>query len=251
MPDGVLFLKAIASTAGVSALFVLALGWLRRPVSATKLNSGCIVAVGLGLVLGYFVLQIIPRWPPTNGLDRYLTIIIPAVVGIEIVAGLPGVSRWFVWLLRLGLSAVTGRILLYGSVYVAARGSAWTSLQAWMSLGSSAILLVLVWSLLLRLADRSPGVSIPLAIAEATLCSGGVIMLAGYLTGGKAALPLAAALAGVGGASYLLAPRVRRCTGQSVLVWWDCLASCSWDVFSATYRPEERWPCFSLLSHAG
>jgi len=207
MPDGALFLKAIAAAAGVSALFVLALGWLRRPVSATKLNLGCIVAVSLGLVLGYFVLQIIPRWPPANGLDRCLTMIIPAVVGIELVAGMPGVSRWFVWLLRLGLAAVAGRILLYGSVYVAARSSEWTSLQAWISLGSSAILLVLVWSFLLWLANRSPGVSIPLAIAEASLCSGGVIMLAGYLTGGKAALPLAAALAGAGGASYLFTTR--------------------------------------------
>lgn len=207
MPDGASFLKAIAAAAGVSASFVLALGWLRRPLSATNLNLACIAGVASGLLTGYFVLQVHPKWPPANGLDRYLAIIIPAVVGIELLAGLPGVSRWFAWLLRLGFAAVAGRILLYGSVYVAARGSEWTSLQEGISLGSSAILLVLVWSLLLRLADRSPSVSIPLAIAEASLFSGGVIMLAGYLTGGKAALPLAAALAGVGGASYLIATR--------------------------------------------
>ena len=40
-------------------------------------------------------------------------------------------------------TATTGRILLYGSIYVTAVGGEWTALQAWLSLGGSAILLVL------------------------------------------------------------------------------------------------------------
>jgi hypothetical protein len=196
MPDAVLFLKAMGTAAGVSALFVLALGWMRRPASEKRLNLARIAAMGLGLLLGHLVLQIRPNWPPANGLDRLLTIIVPAVIGIELLAGFASVPRWLVWLFRLSLSAATGRILLYGSIYVTAVGGEWTVLQAWLSLGGSAILLVLVWSLLLRLADRAPGISIPTAIAEASLCSGVTIMLAGYLTGGAAALPLAAALVG-------------------------------------------------------
>ncbi len=207
MPDGVLFLKGMAAAAGASALFVLALGWIRGPAGATRLNLAAIVAVCLGLVLGWAVLEIRPRWPPTNALDRYLAIIVPAVVGIEMLGGLPGVPRWLLWTLRLSLSAAAGRILLHGSVYVAPQGGEWTALQAWISLGSSALLLAVVWYLLLRLADRTPGVSIPLAIAETSLFSGVAIMLAGYLTGGKTAMALAAALAGAAGALFVVAAR--------------------------------------------
>ena len=206
MPDAVLFLKAMGTAAGVSALFVLALGWMRRPASATRLNLTIVSAVALGLLFGHLVLQVRPKWPPANGLDRLLTIILPAVVGIELLAGFASVPRRLVWSLRLSLSAATGRVLLYGSVYVAARGE-WTVLQTWLSLGSCAILLVLVWSLLVRLADRAPGESIPLALAQASLCSGVTMMLAGYLTGGAAALPLAAALVGVAVAASLVTTR--------------------------------------------
>lgn len=207
MPDGVLFLKAMGAAAGASALFVLALGWMRRPVSATRLNLACVVAVRLGFVLGCFVLEIRTKWPPANGLDRFLAIIVPAAVAIGLLAGLPSVPRWLVWGLRLGLAAAAGRILLYGSIYVTAVGGVWTTLQAWLWLGGSAFLLILVWSLLLRLAVRAPGASISIAIAEAILCSGVTIMLAGYLTGGKSALPLAAALVGAAVASSLIAAR--------------------------------------------
>jgi hypothetical protein len=207
MPDGVLFLKGMAAAAGASAIFVLALGCIRRPASTTRFNIAAIVAVALGLVAGCFVLEIRPGWPPGNALVRLLTIVIPAIVGIELLGCFSAVPRWLVWGLRLSLAMSIGRILVHNSVYTTSAEGAWAAFQPWIWLGCCATLLVTVWYLLLRLADRSPGASLPLAIAETCVCSGVAIMLAGYLTGGKAALALAAAVTGAAAGAGLAATR--------------------------------------------
>jgi len=207
MPDGVLFVKGLAAGAATAALFHLAIVWFRPPAGVARSNLAAVFALAVGLLVGCAVLRIRTQWPPANGLDRILTIVVPGIVGIELLAGLPGVPRWLAWGFRLSLSASIGRILLHNSVYVAPAGGTWTAMQESIVLGSCATLLVTVWFLFLRLADRSPGASLPLAMAEASLCGGIAIMLAGYLTGGKAALALAAALAGVAGAAWLAATR--------------------------------------------
>jgi hypothetical protein len=207
MPDGALFLKGLGAAASAGALVALALSGIRRPASVTRTSVTGIVAIVLGLLAGCLVLQVRWNWPPGNGLDRWLTIVVPAAAGIELLAGLSGMPRWLASSLRLGLSSAAGRILLYSSVYLAPTGGAWTALQTALCLAFSAALLALMWILLLRLQDRAPGVSLPLALAVTTLCSGIAITLAGYVTGGKAALALAAALAGAAGALHLIAAR--------------------------------------------
>lgn len=204
MPDPVLYAEAVIAAAGASALFVLAFGWVRRPPTAIWVNLACVAGVGLGLVLGCLVLRIRPAWPPANGLDRFLSMILPAAAVIELIGGMPDVPRRLAWLLRMGLAGVSGRILLHRSSYLV---GAWTAIQAALVLGSCAIVLALVWNLLVRLSNRAPGVSILLAIAQASLCGGMAIMMAGYLTGGEATLPLSGALVGAGGASFLLITR--------------------------------------------
>lgn len=52
-----------------------------------------------------------------------------------------------------------------------------------------------VWSLLARLFQRSPGISIPLSLCLPIQCSGMTVMLAGYIKGGAATFPFVATLA--------------------------------------------------------
>ena len=202
MPDPLLFLKAMGAAAIVSAVFVLAMGRLRRRVSATCLNSAwlnstCVLGTGLGLAVGCFVLSLRWAWPPVNGLDRFLTIVVPAVLGIELLAGFQSVPRRAAWFLRMSLAAAVPRILLHGSVYLKhLNGSSndWTPWQAGIALAMSAALLAGLWGLLSWLTHRSPGVSIPLALGLTIQCAGLTVMMAGYIKGGAAAFPLAATL---------------------------------------------------------
>ncbi|MDB5384605.1 MAG: hypothetical protein JWM11_251, partial [Planctomycetaceae bacterium] len=60
------------------------------------------------------------------------------------------------------------------------------------------------WYLLSWLSRRSPGARIPLGISLAIQSAGIVIMLAGYVTGGAAAIPLVAAVVGATLATTLL-----------------------------------------------
>jgi len=130
------------------------------------------------------------------------TLVLPAVVTIELIAALPIVPRWAVWLLRLILALATPRILLHGSVYLQDPG--WPALAL---LAACATALAGVWSLLLWLSRRAPGLSIPLTISLATLSAGVTVMMAGYLKGAAAALPLAATLAATAGVSPLVVKR--------------------------------------------
>ena len=192
MPDPLLYLKAIGIAAIVSALFVLAMVSVRKSSGAKWLNSACVLGMSLGLALGYYVLALQLAWPPVNGLDRFLTIVVPTALLIELMAGFQRVPCWVAWFLRLSLAAAIPRILLHGSVYLS--GDEWTMLQAGTALVVCAGLLVGVWGLLSWLSQRSPGVSIPLALVLAIQTAGLTVMMAGYIKGGAAALPLAATI---------------------------------------------------------
>lgn len=207
MPDPLVCLEAVVAAAGASAIIVLALGWPWRRASPTRLNAACILGIGVGLVLGYGVLQFRFAWPPTGGLDRLLMVVLPAAIGLELVAGIPGLPRGVAGVLRISLAAAIGRILLHGSVYLAGGAKQWGTWQAIAALVLCAALLVLVWNLLMLLNRRAPGVSIPLALSQTMLCGGLAVMLAGYVRGGMAALPPAAAVAGAAVASAAISQR--------------------------------------------
>lgn len=209
MPEPSLYLQAMGAAAIVSALCVLVLAGVRRPASAARLNSACVLAIGLGLAVGYHGLSWRWTWPPVHGLDRFLTIVIPAVLGIELLAGFQSVPRWVAGCLRVGLAATTPAILLHGSVYLSGSGSDWTIWQAGAGMAVCGAMLAGLWGLLGRLFARSPGVSIPLALCLATQCAGLTVMMAGYIKGGAAAFPLAAALLATALGARLTAPRCR------------------------------------------
>lgn len=196
MPDPVLYLQAMSAALGASAIIALALGWTRSPASATRLNMACTLAFCVGLIVGCLVLRMRPVWPPTNGLGRWLLIVLPAVCSLELLANLRLIPRRAVWLLRGMLSLAIGRILLHDSVYLGGQNSEWTATEAVIVLCMCSVLLAAEWGLLVTLSQRTPGISLPLALAMSIQCSGIAVMLAGYVSGGAAAIPIAAAIAG-------------------------------------------------------
>src|SRR5438270_569729 len=119
MPDAVLFLKAMAAAAGASAIVVLAFGLFQRPASASRINLAAVLGIGVGLILGFYVLELQPDWPPAGGLDRFLTIIFPAA--LPLAAALAGVALAAVPLAaRPGMEGALGIgvIGLFGLLFV-------------------------------------------------------------------------------------------------------------------------------------
>ena len=191
MPESLLYWKATAAAAIVSAFFVLAIAIVAaRRMNTTWLNSICVLGIGLGLSVGYYLLSLNLTWPPMSGLDRLLLIVIPTALGIELIASFQLMPNWFAWLLRACFAATISRILLHGSVYL----TDWSWSQAGIVLTVSCVLLLGVWGLLCSLSERSPGVSIPLVLCLTIPCAGATVMMAGYIKGGAAAFPLSAAL---------------------------------------------------------
>lgn len=196
MPDPRLYVIALAAACGSSALVVLARGCLRRPASDARTSAAEVLAVGVGLAVGFYLLRLWPAWPPTTALGRMVAVVLPAVIGVELLAVTPRVPMWLAWLSRSTLALATGRVLLHGSVYLNGRHSPWTAWQASLALLAAGGLLLGVWSLIAWLQARSPSAGTPLALAQTHLAAGLCVMLAGYVSGGEAALPFAAALAG-------------------------------------------------------
>ncbi|TWU26269.1 hypothetical protein Pla52o_01220 [Novipirellula galeiformis] len=205
MPEPLLYCKAMGAAAIVSALIVLAIASLRR-VPATWLNGVCVAAVGAGLASGFTVLSLRFVWPPLSGLDRLLTIILPATLAIEWVAGHRRLPRWGAWAMRLSIAAAAPRVLLHGSVYLS-ESSEWTGWQTHTILLLLGVLLCVVWGLLSQLSTRAAGVSIPLALAMTIQSAGVTVMVAGYIKGGAAAIPLASSLVATSIAAAWIAKR--------------------------------------------
>ncbi len=204
MPDPLLYLQTSLLVASASALVVLALAWRGTPASAMLINGACLAGILCGQAVGCYWLPLLVSWPPASSLDRYLLIVLPAALGIELIAAVPMVPKWGALFMRCLLAACLGRVLLHGSVHLAE----WTLPQTIATLSICALLPMLVWWGLLRLNERSPGISLPLAITLAIQGAGIAIMLAGYLKGGAAAMIGAAALLGAGLGGARVARRV-------------------------------------------
>jgi hypothetical protein len=196
MPEPLLYLKASGAAAIVSAIFMLMMTTVRRRPGIAWIHSACVMGIGLGLAVGYYVLSLQVAIPPMNGLDRLLVIVVPAALGIEWIAGLQSVPPWVAWSLRISLAATMPRILLHGSVYLSGT-SQWTEWWAGAVLAGCGALLAALWSLLFWLSRRSPGASIPLALSLTIQCAGLTVMMAGYIKGGAAAFPIVATLVAV------------------------------------------------------
>ncbi len=209
MPDPYLHLQAMSTAAIAAFLMVAVAGWWYRSVADVKLHKSVIVAFALGFALGASCLRLQPNWPPTSALDRFMTLVLPFAIASELLAGNSRVPRWFVWSWRLVLSAVVVRILLHGSVYLTGTRDAWPLWQVGTTWVVCSGLLLATWGALEWLSQRPAAASLPISLALAIQCAGWVVMLAGYIKGGSACFPFAAALVGAIAATPLIRPGVR------------------------------------------
>jgi len=161
MPDLLLYLHAVVVVVSASALAVLALGWRSRSPSQMLVSSICVAGLAIGHVAGCFWLRFSVSWPPSSALDRYLVVLLPAAIVVELIAAFPKFPPWGAHTLRLVLAASMARVLLHHSIYF----DEWTAWQAPIAMAICAALSVGVWVLLARLTERSPGVSLPLVLA--------------------------------------------------------------------------------------
>src|SRR4051794_17292706 len=104
MPDPLLYVAAQGTATVASAVFLLAIGPLGKPVSIVRFQAVAVVGIAGGLGAGYYVLRLHVAWPPLNGLDRFLTIVLPAALGMELAATIPRVPRSLAWLMRFTLA---------------------------------------------------------------------------------------------------------------------------------------------------
>jgi hypothetical protein len=173
------------------------------------------------LLAGAWLLGVPLRFPPREDLDRLLVVLIPIVVGVEVVVAIVRLKPAVAWSLRMLIAAGAARVLLHGSVYIAGSGDAneTSSGQMWLVLAGLALALIANWALLNRLADHSAGRSVTFSLALAAGGAGATVMLSGYATGGELGLPLAAALVGAAGASLVFSeiPDLRGAIGVGVI----------------------------------
>ncbi|MFM7073249.1 MAG: hypothetical protein ACKO38_15795 [Planctomycetota bacterium] len=217
MPDLRLYAAAIVIAGAIAAagslLGLVPCGRDNR-TAANRWNRHRItrlIWLALAVVAGWWTLAILPQWPPRNGLERLLVLALPAAVLLEFCLGSldgppPGdrpvpwdrLGRRIAWALFAAAFVPT---LLYGSVHLqVASPESGSPHFALITRGLLGILLAIAlekqrgW--LLRLerhtADGSVRVGLGLAVGATAL----LILFGGYLKGGAAALPLAAAILG-------------------------------------------------------
>jgi hypothetical protein len=211
MPDPILILEAGAAAGVVAAGLLLVCGWPWRTPRPVQAAAGSVLGVAVGFFLGSWLLGVRPHWPPREDQDRLLFLLVPAVLGVELLAALAERLRWLAWLLRLLVAAGAARVLLHDTSYLtdlAGPGSSeWSPAQAWLILGGLAAVLAGAWGALGVLVRRTGGRSVSLALAAACAGAAVTIMLSGYATGGQIGLPLAATLAAATIGSLALAGR--------------------------------------------
>ena len=216
MPESALYLKAMGTAAIVSTVWVLAMSASRNVCGQPSLRLAGITGLGAGLAAGLGILALNLSWPPRNGLERLLTLVLPSGLAVECIVGHRRVPPRVAWCLRLGVSLLLPRILLHESVYLSGNERLWGMWQASGTLLACGVMMFGMWFSLVHLSDRAPGMSVPLSLPLATLCSGVTVMLAGYVKGGAVAFPIAAALAASILATVVVCKRSEQPLGPSM-----------------------------------
>jgi hypothetical protein len=208
MPDKMLLLGAAGLSAVTAAAVLLLCAWSWRTPHPARAAAGSVLGVGLGFFAGcWLLLRRLPPWPPGEDQDRWLYILWPAVVVVELAAAIPRLPHWLAWLLRAVVAAGAARVLLDNTTYLADLPGGqrdWTPAQAWLILGGLAAALLALWALLALLTRRTRGRAVPLTVAVSCAGAAVAVMLSSYATGGQLGMPLAGALTGAMLASLVL-----------------------------------------------
>lgn len=210
MPDPAKYTIALLAAFAVSFFVILISQLAMRATFPSLARFVFMVGLVLGLLTGYRILGFETRWPPVNALDRFLMIVLPAALFIELIgAALSSddphrtrsrLSDFCAASVRFLLILSVGRILWHDSVYLSSvdpsSKSVWPPLIASGVLLSGAALLYVAHKSSLSLAFRGISASLTVAVVMSLLITGMVTMLAGYIKGGAAAVPLAGAIGG-------------------------------------------------------
>ncbi len=218
MPDPFEYLKAVLAAVVASTTILLLFRLRAWKQSRVIFETANVVAMTCGAFAGYFTLNFPWPWPPANALDRFLTIVLPAILTIEFVTAIADnssaidsaasalnhrnhtkrTSCVLVWITRCLLCCVIGRILMHGSIYLDGLHS--STRERWLIqnlpciLLVSSLLLIGMWFALTQLAKRAASSGIVVSLGVCLICAGCTTMMAGYIKGGAAALPLATVL---------------------------------------------------------
>lgn len=200
MPDPIVMAEAVALAALTGFAAMAAVAWRARPGEGAEVaptGAGWLFALGLGYYLGCWMLDLRPDWRMREDLDRLLGLVMPAAILVEGIGAIRRFSRRLAWGLRLVVAGLGARVLLHGTVYLAGPDDmTWTTTQAGLVLAGVAAAEAAVWIALATIARRTSGVPVLLALAIAIGAAGLTVLLSGYVSGGQAALPMAAALGG-------------------------------------------------------
>jgi hypothetical protein len=230
MPDPIEILWAMAAAAGLAAGLMLVLSWPWETPPPTRMRIGWVLGVGAGFYLGAVVLGSGPRLGLAENRDRFLLLVLPSAILVELIAAFSSVPRWMAWLARAIVAGGAGLVLLHGSVYVeelSGPGSRlWTPEETRQWLAALAAALLALWVLLGLLMHVAPSRSVPLALAVTCAGAAVVIMFSGSLINGQLGFPLAGGLLGATIASCLLPapPRGTSAIGVGVVGLFVLLA---------------------------
>jgi hypothetical protein len=209
MPDPFQYMIALlaAFTASFLAIFISQLAM--RATIPSLARFAFMVGLVLGLWPGYRILGFASRWPPVNALDRFLMIVLPAAMIVEFIGTVRVPDNQHNFLFRFSsFSAATvrfafivsvGRVLWHDSVYlssVESNTNDWPPFIAFGVLLSGAALLYVALRSSMILAFRGVSASLTAGLVMSLLATGMVTMLAGYIKGGAAAMPLAGGICG-------------------------------------------------------
>ncbi len=200
MPDYNLMAAALLVSAVTAALTRLVVARRLRP------RIAWILGLGAGVYAGCGVLGMVPRWPIPEDRDRFLVILLPLTLAVEITAAALPKPRWLALPLRLIVAGAAAPILLHNSIYLAdlsgPHSAEWPPLVAFVILFGLAAVLAVLWVLLSLLQSRAADRPASIALAITTLAAAVTVMLSGYYQGGLMGMPLAGAGIGATLASF-------------------------------------------------
>jgi hypothetical protein len=214
MADYVLFGKALLAAAVTAGLTLLLISWPVRMPPPWRVRTGLVFGLGAGIYAGCAVVGHWPRWPALEDRDRFLTVLLPLTLVIELAA--ESVSlRAIAWLLRCCLAGVIAPILLHNSVYLAdlagPNSAEWTTMQATVILCGLAIVMLLAWGASSLLQARVTDRALSPVLIMVGLATSFTVMLSGYYQGGLMGLPVAGALAGATVAAFATRSQPNNC----------------------------------------
>jgi hypothetical protein len=201
-------LPMMGACAAAAAGALLLLGWPWRKPHPLRLAVGWVLGIGAAYYVGVWLLDLWPDPPPWDDQQRFLIILLPAALAVELVATLSGGRWWLAWPLRLAIAAGAARLLLHHTVYLEdleETGSPrWTPAQIRLTLAVLAALVLALWAGLAGLNWVAPGRSVLVSLALTCGGAAAVISHSRYASAGLLALPLAAGLLGAAAGSLVL-----------------------------------------------